>query len=119
MKHKKIVVYDGSCRFCSKCIALLERIDKHKTFKHLSNLSQEYKQIQADKNEEPLNSIVFINEESHYTESDAILQICKELGRGYQFLYIFRYIPLKIRNGMYKLIARNRYLFGNTKECEV
>jgi predicted DCC family thiol-disulfide oxidoreductase YuxK len=55
-----------------------------------------------------------------YTRSTAVLRVLKHLGRGWQLLYVLIYLPQVLRDGLYKLIALNRYkLFGKKDVCRV
>jgi len=48
------------------------------------------------------------------------LRMLKNLGRGWQLLYVFIYVPQPIRDGVYTLIASNRYkLFGKKDACRI
>jgi len=53
-----------------------------------------------------------------YTRSAAALRMLKHLGGGWSLLYGLMIIPAFIRNGVYNLLANNRYKwFGKKTEC--
>jgi predicted DCC family thiol-disulfide oxidoreductase YuxK len=66
------------------------------------------------------HSFMLIEGNVLYTRSTAVLRMLRYLGHGWQLLYVFIYVPQPIRDGVYKLIATNRYkLFGKKDACRV
>ena len=68
-----------------------------------------------------MDSIILINPGvAYYIKSDAALEIARGL-KGYSLLpVLFGWIPKGIRDGIYDLVARNRYrMFGKKRECMV
>ena len=50
-------------------------------------------------------------------KSEAVLRIAREF-RGWQWTWVFRFIPRAIRDAIYDLVARNRYRwFGRRDAC--
>ena len=63
---------------------------------------------------------MFYSEGTLYAESDAVLQIVKFLKMPYSWSVVFRLVPRMVRDGAYRLIARNRYRwFGKRDTCRV
>ncbi|WP_261764054.1 thiol-disulfide oxidoreductase DCC family protein [Priestia megaterium] len=55
-----------------------------------------------------------------YTESTAILHIINKLTGPIRFFILFWIIPKKIRDRVYRFIAKNRYrFFGKKESCLV
>jgi len=64
------------------------------------------------------DTAVYMREEKYYLRSSAVLNILKDLGGFWRILYVFIIIPAFIRDFIYRLIARNRYLiFGRRVFC--
>jgi predicted DCC family thiol-disulfide oxidoreductase YuxK len=55
-----------------------------------------------------------------YFRSTAVLKILKQVGRGWQFFYVFMLVPKPIRDWVYDFVARNRYKwFGKRDVCMI
>jgi predicted DCC family thiol-disulfide oxidoreductase YuxK len=64
------------------------------------------------------HSIILIDGDKAYQQSDAALLIAKKLSGLWPLLFSFSVVPRFIRNAVYNWIAKNRYrLFGKKKEC--
>ena len=67
-----------------------------------------------------LSSVLLIKDERLYQKSNAALEIAKQLSGLWPVLYIFKIVPLFIRNGIYDWIASNRYRwFGKKDACMI
>ncbi len=65
------------------------------------------------------DTIVLLEAGQVYTRSDAALRIARHL-RGWQWAWALRVIPRTLRDGVYKLVARNRYgWFGKRDSCRI
>jgi predicted DCC family thiol-disulfide oxidoreductase YuxK len=122
MKSKYIVFFDGVCNLCDRSVQFILKRDRKKRFLFgslQSKTGQEYLHkyhLPADK----FHSFMLIEGNVLYTRSTAVLRMLKHLGRGWQLLYVFIYIPQPIRDGVYTLIATNRYkLFGKKDQCSL
>jgi predicted DCC family thiol-disulfide oxidoreductase YuxK len=119
---KYIVLFDGVCNLCNGAIQFLLKRDKQKKFLvgSLQGMTgQEYlRKYHLDSDQ--YHSFLLIEGNVLYTRSTAVLRTLKHLGRGWQLLYVFIYIPQPIRDGVYKLIAAYRYKwFGKKDQCRV
>ncbi|WP_255263102.1 thiol-disulfide oxidoreductase DCC family protein [Priestia megaterium] len=71
-------------------------------------------------NNKQLDSIILIDKGQIYTESTAILHIINKLTGPIRFFVLFWIIPKKIRDKVYRFIAKNRYrFFGKKESCLV
>ena len=120
--HESVVFFDGVCNLCNGTVQFLLKIDKHQRLQFGSLQGETAKRILLTYQISPekLSSIIFIHQNKVYTESTAVLEICKVIGGAWRLLYIFKVIPAFIRNGIYKRIARNRYQwFGKRSSCKI
>jgi predicted DCC family thiol-disulfide oxidoreductase YuxK len=119
-EEKKIVLFDGVCNLCSSSVLFILRRDKRNRFLFGSlqgKAGQEYiKKFNLPP--DAYNSFMLVEGEKLYTRSTGALHMMKYLGGGWQLLYIFMIIPKFIRDGIYNVIAKNRYKwFGKKEEC--
>jgi len=116
----KIVLFDGVCNLCEGSVQFLLKRDKQNVLYYASLQSDAAAELLPNSglDEKFLKSIVFIDEGEAFTESDAVLRICKYLPQPWRSLQYFRYIPKWIRDPVYRFIARNRYRwFGKKDQC--
>jgi predicted DCC family thiol-disulfide oxidoreductase YuxK len=116
-----IIFFDGVCNLCNGFVDFIIRHDKHNRFKFASLQSNYAREILNNfKIDHPLNSVVYIRSESCFTKSDAALLILKSLGFPFNLTYLFWFVPRFLRDGIYKLVASNRYLvFGKRTSCRI
>jgi predicted DCC family thiol-disulfide oxidoreductase YuxK len=110
------------CNLCSGFIQWIIKKDKKDVFR--------FGLLQADNVRKMLGryelkisghaSIVLLEGEKIAIESDAVLKIARNLGGAWNLIYFFIIVPAFIRDGMYRIISRNRYrLFGKRDACMI
>jgi predicted DCC family thiol-disulfide oxidoreductase YuxK len=120
MENKSILLFDGVCNLCNRSVQFIIKRDQKKQFlfaplqgKTGQDLLQRFN-LPANN----FNSFVLVEKDKVYTRSSAALRVSKTLGRGWQFFYVFMIVPRFIRDGVYNLIAKNRYKwFGKKNSC--
>jgi len=118
---KNIVLFDGICNLCNSAVDFILRRDRKNQFRFVSIQSQEgQKLIARFKIPDNLDSVIMLKGEIVYTESEAAIEIAKMLPTPWKWTTIFRFVPLEIRNGIYRWIAKNRYhWFGKRDQCRI
>lgn len=115
-----VVLFDSYCLICEGFIQFLLRTDRQGILKYAALDSQKAK-AEIRKRSIPIpeaGSVILLDEENYFLESEAILHILKLTGR-YRFLRKSTGVfPRFFRDGMYRIIARNRYrVFRSKKSC--
>jgi predicted DCC family thiol-disulfide oxidoreductase YuxK len=116
-----IILFDGVCNLCNNTVLFLIKYDKYSNLKFAAsqtnageNIIRQYTILNKGK------SVIFIKDGIVFYKSDAIIEIAKQIN-GWP--HIFKYaclFPKFLRDGLYNLIARNRYsLFGKKESCMV
>ena len=116
-----VVLFDGVCNLCNKSVDFLVRNEKGNSLYFASLQSDVGKKLikKSDLTQVP-DSILFYQDGEVYVRSQAILKITKFLQLPYRFGNVFYIVPKVVRDGIYKLIARNRYRwFGKKETCRV
>jgi predicted DCC family thiol-disulfide oxidoreductase YuxK len=116
-----IIFYDGECGFCNQSVRWILVRDKDKRFHFASLQSSIAEQYLGDQAYiKSLQSLVLVEGDSHYFRSDAVLRIATNLRFPYHLLSVFRCIPEKIRDSIYRWVARNRMKWmRNQQTCEM
>ncbi len=120
--NKKVVLFDGVCNLCSSSVQFIIKHDKKNQFL-FGSLQGDAGQHYLKKFKLPatvFNSFMMVEDETLYTRSTAALRMLKHLGGTWSFLYGFIIVPPFIRDGIYNLVAKNRYKwFGKEDACWV
>lgn len=121
--NKKIILFDGVCNLCNDSVQLIIERDKNDVFRFASLQSEVGQKLTTERGIDPeaMDSIILIEPGiAYYDKSTAALEISKHLTGGYSLLRYFSFLPEGFRNGVYDIIAKNRYKwFGKKDECMI
>ncbi len=117
-----VFLYDGHCVLCSKAVEYTLRHEKNPQTRFVAILSEEGRALAKDYDINPENpqSFLFIKDALAHASSDGVLELVHHVGGPARILCVGKFLPKKWRDGLYYLIARNRYkIFGRTNQCFV
>lgn len=118
---KRIILYDGVCRFCNWNVQFIIKRDPKAKFSFAS-LQSETGQDLLRQHHMPLDtdSIVLFHGNQYDVESTAALKIARQLHYFYPLLYVLIVIPRPLRDRVYRFIAKHRYkYFGKQDQCTI
>ncbi|MGM0933082.1 MAG: thiol-disulfide oxidoreductase DCC family protein [Bacteroidota bacterium] len=122
-KDKKIVLFDGVCNLCNGAVTYIIKHDKKDIFRFASLQSELGRKLVSERGMDPddLDSIILIEPGvAYFRKSTAALEISKDLSGGASLLQYFWFIPESLRDGIYNLIANNRYKwYGKKESCMI
>ena len=116
-----IVLFDGVCNLCNSTILFLIKHDTNHNLHFAAtqtesgkNLMRQYNILDEEK------SVFFIKDGIVFSKSNAVIEIAKQI-TGWPHVFKFGLLfPAFIRDGIYNLIAKNRYaLMGTRDSCSV
>jgi predicted DCC family thiol-disulfide oxidoreductase YuxK len=116
--RESILLFDGVCNFCNSAVQFVLKRNSRKNIcfaalqTTIANQLLKQYQLTVDK----MDSLVYIHKGKAYTKSEAALQLCKQLRRGWPLLYAFIIVPKIIRDTAYDWIAKNRYRWFGIKK---
>ncbi|HEU4743518.1 MAG TPA: thiol-disulfide oxidoreductase DCC family protein [Meiothermus sp.] len=121
---KTIVLFDGVCNLCHGTVQFILRHDPQARFQFASQQSEAGQRLLAAHGlstaQALADSVVVLEGERVYLESDAALHILHQLGGVWGWAYLLRWIPKPWRDRIYRWVARHRYrIFGNRESCMV
>jgi predicted DCC family thiol-disulfide oxidoreductase YuxK len=117
-----VILFDGVCNLCNGAVNFIIDRDTQNTFKFASLQSDTARELLKDASIKPenLDSIVMIHDGQVFTKSAAAFRIANYLSGGWILLRIFSVLPLLITDGVYDIIAKNRYSwFGKRDVCRI
>ena len=121
-KNETVIIFDGVCNLCNSFIHYVIKRDADAVFRFAPLQSDAAQHLLADHYGKPFeaDTIVLIKNGVSYDQSDAVLEILKELPRLRFFRGVLGVLPKPVRDFLYRVIARNRYrLFGKKNQCMV
>lgn len=116
-----LILFDGVCNLCNGSVQFIIKRDKEAVFRFASLQSETGRKVleQFHLPTDTFNSFVLLEDGKMYTRSTAALRVFSRV-KGWKWTGAFLYVPKFIRDGVYNLIARNRYRwFGKKDECMI
>src|SRR5699024_5230485 len=99
----KVILFDGTCHFCSRSVQFILKRDTQAIFQFASRQSavgQTY--LQNFNIPRETDSLVLIENNQYFLESTAALKICQHLKGLWKLCGVFRIVPPPIRNVVYR-----------------
>jgi predicted DCC family thiol-disulfide oxidoreductase YuxK len=115
-----IVLFDGVCNLCSGAVQFIIRRDPEGRFRFASLQSPLGEELLArfGIDSKLVDSVILVEGDRWFKESDAALRVAHGMSGAWRMLWVLRVIPRPIRDGLYRLVARNRYRwFGKPETC--
>ena len=120
---ESVVLFDGDCNLCNRSVQFIIRRDPRRAYQFAALQSCAAQRLLRDAVNTPQrlpNSVVLVERAKVYTRSTAALRIARRLASPWPLAAIFLAVPRPLRDGVYDLIAHNRYrLFGRRQACLV
>lgn len=117
-----IILFDGICNLCNKVVQFVIRHDHKAKFRFGSLQSAAAQKLIAgiDTGLGHIDSIILVTNGKAYTKSAAAIKIMQMLGGIFKLSSVFMLLPEFFRDGVYDVIARNRYkIFGKRDTCMI
>lgn len=122
MAGRSIVLFDGVCNLCNGFVNFLIDRDHQDRFRFGSLQSDNVRELLLPfhYSSQEISTVVLIQDNVLYTQSTAVLRICRLLPGAWPLLYGFIIIPRPLRDFIYNLVAKNRYkIFGRQDTCRI
>ncbi len=122
MTKDQLVIFDGVCNLCNGTVQFIIKRDRKKKFLFTTCQSIVAQDILKHHGfpATDQSTVVYVKNGVPCFKSKAVLGILKDLGCGWNLLYILIVIPPFIRDFVYDIVAKNRYtVFGKRESCMV
>jgi predicted DCC family thiol-disulfide oxidoreductase YuxK len=117
-----VIVFDGVCLLCSRWVRFVLRHDTAGSIRFAPMQSASgrvlFERFGLDPDDP--SSLLYVVDGHGFTDSDAILRVLASFGGAWRLTAACRLIPHRLRDVLYRLLARNRYRwFGRMDQCLV
>lgn len=115
-----VILFDGVCTLCTGYVGFLIRRDPEGIFRFAPLQSSVGRRLLEDRDLDPdtMDSVVLVEGGEPSVKSDAVLRAAAHLGGAYRLLAPVRYVPRRLRNAAYDVVAARRYdWFGKRDRC--
>src|SRR6476659_4706556 len=117
MENKGIILFDGVCNLCNGFVQKVIAADKNDYFRFASLQSEAAKDLLKSYPEfKDLKTIIYLENGRMFTRSTAALKISKHLNGVWPLLQTGYIFPKFFRDGIYNIIAKNRYTWFGKKD---
>ncbi len=115
-----VVFFDGFCGLCNTAVDWIIVEDRGRIFRYAPIQGEFAQRTLAADLVEDMNTMLYLDEHGLHERSDAVLAIGLRLGGLWKSARIALLLPRSWRNGLYDLIAANRYRwFGKKESCRL
>lgn len=116
-----ILVYDGSCGFCSRSVRFILRHERRHDLLFVTRDSELGRRLRRTHGLESIQSMVWIEDGHAFAESSAVIKAASYMGGWWsQLAALASFFPATILNRVYKIIAKyRRRLSSNGAVCRV
>lgn len=117
-----IIVFDGDCALCSGWVRFLLRHDREARYRFAAMQAPTGRALLVEHGIDPDDpgSFLLLEDGRAWTDTDAIRRVVTGLGGIWCIAHLLGWIPRRLRDRIYRLVARNRYRwFGRNAACFV
>jgi predicted DCC family thiol-disulfide oxidoreductase YuxK len=118
---KSVLIYDGVCNLCTTLIHWVIHADKTGKIALAPFQSRWAAKWLSERGmaDETGNTVIYLSNDKVYLRSSAILCLFKDLGGLWKITGIFYILPVKLRDTLYTILSRNRYLLFGRKNSYI
>lgn len=116
-----VVLYDGSCGLCHRFVRFVIHRDPHAVHQFAAlDSTTGRKLLEQHGLSQAVDSTVLVDAAGAHLESTAALRVLRRLRWPWPVLALCLFVPRRLRDGVYRLVARRRRRwFGDAAGCPV
>jgi predicted DCC family thiol-disulfide oxidoreductase YuxK len=119
---RPVLLFDGVCPLCHAGLRAIVRLDAGGRLLFAPLQSEVGRELldRQGLSRDYFDSVVLVEDDNCYTKSAAVLRVCRYLDGPLPLLYPLVYLPGRLRDAVYDLVADYRYqVFGRRDRCSV
>ncbi|MEM7364029.1 MAG: DCC1-like thiol-disulfide oxidoreductase family protein [Pseudomonadota bacterium] len=122
MSGSPILVYDGECNLCNGVVRFILKYEAAPALRFAPSDTMIGESLCSDSGiaGAPDETFLLWRDSVYLERSDAALAVCGYLRVPWRWTEHLRIVPKRLRDGVYRLIARHRYrIFGRRQSCHI
>lgn len=122
MPATAVIVFDGVCVLCNGWVHFLLRHDRRGRYRFAAMQSPSGRALLDGHGLDPDDpaSFLLVEDGRAWTDTDALVRVVGGLGGAWNAIRVLGALPKPLRDGLYRVLARNRYRwFGRREACLV
>lgn len=110
----RFIIFDGECGLCNRGVRFLLKRDLKEQFRYTSLQGEFVKSLYVSHpGLAQLDTLIYLRNDVVYIKSTAVLNIVRDLGGKWAWLYLLKWVPKRVRDFIYDTITKHRHkLFG-------
>ena len=114
-----LILFDGTCVFCSRFAHFIADIDKAGRFSFVTGHSPTGRRLFRTHNLDPdlMETNIVIVDGRAYFKFRAFAAAMRAIGWPWRILALIAYVPRRLSDTVYNLVARNRYRIAGKCAC--
>lgn len=119
---RAVIVFDDTCVLCNGWVDFLLRHDRDARYRFAAMQTPAGRALLTAHGLDPDDpaSFLLVAKGHAYRDVDAIRRVLAGLGGAWQAAHALRWLPRRIGDPLYRLLARNRYRwFGRHAACRI
>lgn len=116
-----VLFYDDTCGLCARSVQWILRHDRHERIRFAPLNGVTFAGLSHPGRPLDGGSVVLLDAAGIHVRSDAVLRVMRIVGGVWRLLAaVGRLMPRALRDGLYRLVARNRHRwFGSEDACRL
>lgn len=114
-----LVLYDGECGFCAFWVRFIIARDSAGYFLFAPLQSEVARTLRRDDTRDPGDTVLVYIDGQLFSRSEAVVRIAKRLSFPWKWAALVAYVPRRIRDRVYELVARNRHRWFSSTSCSM
>ena len=117
----KILFFDGYCNLCNGLVDWVMKQDRRQTIQFASLQGKTAaEKLNLSSSKIDFDTVIYFKDQQTFERSNAILELLNDLGGFWKLFYIFKVIPVFVRDFIYNWVAKNRFrFFGRRETCRM
>ncbi len=116
------MIFDGVCNLCARSVRFILDHEADQTLRFTPVQSPAGTRLMRELGLDPedARTFILIADGKAYVKSDAAIRLSRYFRRAWKPLGVIKFIPRRLRDWAYDVVARNRYRwFGRLDSCMV
>lgn len=116
-----IIVFDGQCVLCNGSVRFVLKHDRNGRYRFAASQGAGGSALLVANGLDPDDpaSFLLLQPDGAWTNSDAVIRVLQGFGGPWKACALLRWLPRRVRDKIYRVVARNRKRWFGAQACMV